>query len=81
MLSMVATRRRAERRSGARVPRARQAPLNSSISATRESISGVICKVDVWSITHFYTRKYPICNPPPTSNSTPTSTHFNGWCC
>ena len=30
MLSMVATRRRAESRSGANVPSARQAPLNSS---------------------------------------------------
>ena len=35
-----ATRRRADRRSGARVPRAFHAPLNSSISAMRERISG-----------------------------------------
>lgn len=47
MLSIVATRRRAERRSGARVPRARYAPLNSSISATRFRRSGVICSVSV----------------------------------
>ena len=55
MLSMVATRRRAESRSGARVPSARQAPLNSSISATRTSISGVISSDAVWIIDHFYT--------------------------
>ena len=55
MLSMVATRRSAESRSGARVPKARQAPLNSSISATRESISGVICKEARLIIAHFYT--------------------------
>jgi hypothetical protein len=81
MLSTVATRRRAERRSGARVPKARQAPLSSSISATRESISGVIRKVDAWMITHSYTRKYPLCSPRPTSSSTPTRTQFDGWCC
>jgi hypothetical protein len=32
MLSIVATRRKAERRSGANVPNARHAPLNSSSS-------------------------------------------------
>jgi hypothetical protein len=62
MLSMVATRRSADRRSGAKVPRARYAPLNSSISATRESISGVICTVDVWNMIHFYTHKHPFLN-------------------
>jgi hypothetical protein len=42
MLSIVATRRKALSRSGASVPSARQAPLNSSISAIRERISGEI---------------------------------------
>ena len=44
-LSMVATRRSADRRSGASVPKARHAPLNSSIVAIRRRISGVICRV------------------------------------
>jgi hypothetical protein len=39
---MVATRRKALSRSGASVPSARQAHLNSSISAIRERISGEI---------------------------------------
>ena len=47
MLSMVAIIRNAFKRSGASVPNARHAPLNSSISATRVSISGVICMVSV----------------------------------
>ena len=42
MLSTVATRRRACRRWGARVPKARHAPLNSSIRAMSERISGVM---------------------------------------
>jgi hypothetical protein len=42
MLSMVATRRRVERRSGASLPKARQAPLNSSIRASITRITGVI---------------------------------------
>ena len=40
MLSIVATRRMADRRSGASVPKARHAPLNSSILAIRFRISG-----------------------------------------
>ncbi len=59
MLSMVATRRRADSRSGAREPRARQAPLNSSISAIRRSISWVICNEAVGNIpiyTPIYTQ-------------------------
>ena len=44
-LSMVATRRRAVSRSGARVPNAFHAPLNSSIWAMSRSISGVMFKV------------------------------------
>ena len=47
MLSIVATRRSADRRSGAKVPSARHAPLNSSISAIKERISGVIRMVSV----------------------------------
>ena len=45
MLSMVATRRSADSLSGAKVPKARQAPLNSSMPATRARISGVIWMV------------------------------------
>jgi hypothetical protein len=51
MLSMVATRRNAKRRSGARVPRAYHAPLNSSSSAMRLKISGVISSVSAPIIT------------------------------
>src|SRR5690606_9550811 len=60
MLSMVATRRRVDSRSGASVPKARQAPLNLSLLAMRLRISGVIWMVSVFSIT----------------NTTPTYTHF-----
>jgi len=42
MLSMVATWRSRDNWSGAIRPMARQAPLNSSISAIRESSSGVM---------------------------------------
>ena len=42
MLSMVVTRRRAYKRSGASVPSARQAPLNSSFVAVSLRISGEI---------------------------------------
>jgi hypothetical protein len=42
MLSIVATRRSAFNRSGASVPSKRQAPLNSSISDSNASNSGVI---------------------------------------
>jgi hypothetical protein len=42
MLSMVATWRSLDKRSGAIRPMARQAPLNSSISAISESSSGVM---------------------------------------
>ena len=48
MLSMVAMCRRAESRSGAKVPSARHAPLNSSISAIRPRIYGVIWIVAAW---------------------------------
>lgn len=60
MLSMVATRRRADSRSGASVPRARQAPLNSSILAMRLKISGVIWMVSVCSTNQYYTHLHPI---------------------
>jgi hypothetical protein len=49
MLSMVATRRRPDRRSGAIRPIARQAPLNSSISAISDRISGVMRRVAMLS--------------------------------
>jgi hypothetical protein len=42
MLSIVATRRNADSRSGARTPSARHAPLNSSTSAMRSSSSEVM---------------------------------------
>ena len=42
ILSIVATRRSAESRSGAIRPMARQAPLNSSIAAISDKIAGVI---------------------------------------
>ena len=60
MLSMVATRRSADSRSGARVPKARQAPLNSSILAMRLRISGVIWRVSVCSMNQYYTHLHPI---------------------
>jgi len=59
MLSMVATRRKAERRSGARVPKARQAPLNSSIRAIRLRISGVILMASERTIVQHYTQLHP----------------------
>lgn len=59
MLSMVATRRRADSRSGASVPRARQAPLNSSILAMRFRISGVIWMVSVRSTNQYFTHLHP----------------------
>lgn len=49
MLSMVAKRRSAESRSVANVPKARHAPLNSSIPAISPRISGVIRVVSVLS--------------------------------
>src|SRR5437879_3566440 len=58
MLSMVATLRRADRRSGAKAPRARQAPLNSSISAMKPRISGVILRVVGWIMTPNITPNY-----------------------
>ena len=51
-LSMVATLRRAVSRSGARVPNALHAPLNSSIWAMSLSISGVMCRVSAVSISN-----------------------------
>src|SRR3990167_6804230 len=59
MLSMVATRRRADRRSGASEPKARQTPLNSSILAMRFRISGVIWRVSVVSMNQYYTNLHP----------------------
>ena len=59
MLSMVATRRSADRRSGASVPKARQAPLNSSILAMRLSISGVIWMVSVRNMNQYCTHLHP----------------------
>ena len=59
----VATWRNADSRSGASVPRARQAPLNSSISETNESISKVIFNEDVLIIPRFYTHLHPIIKP------------------
>lgn len=72
MLSMVATRRRAERRSGAKLPRARHAPLSSSISAMAERMAGVmrsdwvrIMPISIPNYTrfghrHFYTQLHPL---------------------
>jgi hypothetical protein len=72
MLSIVATRRSAESRSGARVPSARHAPLNSSISEMSVRVSGVIAKLSARKVipinihmgkikphTRNATRKYP----------------------
>jgi len=58
MLSMVATLRRADGRSGAKVPRARQAPLNSSSSAMKPRISGVILRLAGWITTPDDTPNY-----------------------
>lgn len=52
MLSMVATRRMADNRSGARVQRARQAPLNSSTEAIRDRMSGVMEMVPVLNMSN-----------------------------
>lgn len=63
MLSMVATRRKAESCSGARVPRAFHVPLNSSISALRPRNSGVMFKVSAVIISIYTptnTQLYPI---------------------
>jgi hypothetical protein len=51
MLSIVATRRSAESRSGANVPSARHAPLNSSIPEMSIRMSGVIRRVSVAIMT------------------------------
>ena len=51
MLSIVATRRRADKRSGASVLSARQAPLNSSSSAMMSSISGSMTTVFVLRVS------------------------------
>ena len=53
MLSIVAMRRRAFNRSSAKVPRARQAPLNSSISDSKASNSGVIWIDSVFIIPEY----------------------------
>jgi hypothetical protein len=57
ILSMVATFRSAESRSGASVPNALHAPLNSSIWLMSLRISGVICMVLVFNMI-FPTPKY-----------------------
>lgn len=67
MLAMVATRRKADNRSGANIPSALHAPLNSSISAMSASISGVILRVSVRKLiaisipinTHRIAQKHP----------------------
>src|SRR5690606_11532940 len=62
MLSTVATRRNADSRSGASVPRARQAPLNSSMPAIKPRISGEIWRESVrimQPIVHPFTPKTP----------------------
>ncbi len=59
MLSMAATCRSADNRSGDRVLSARQAPLNSSISATSESIAGVIFREAISIMTPLYTHLHP----------------------
>src|ERR1700676_4248300 len=51
MLSIVATRRKADKRSGASVLSARQAPLNSSSSAMMSSISGSMISVLVLMVS------------------------------
>jgi hypothetical protein len=70
---VVATRRKADRRSGASVPKARQAPLNSSILAIRLRISGVIWMVSVFSMSQYYTHLHPIKEK---TILTPDYTHF-----
>src|SRR5450631_765200 len=63
-LSMVATRRSAERRSGARFPSARHAPLNSSSSEIRARTGGVMIRFSVLSCPPIdppnYTHFHPI---------------------
>ena len=61
-ISIVATRRKALSRSGASVPSARHAPLNSSISPIRERTSGEIWMLAVSNIVvfkHIYTHTHP----------------------
>ena len=65
MLSIVAIRRKLNKRSGASVPSARQAPLNSSISDMIPRISGVI-----WMVVAL--RKEPLI-----SKYTPIYTHLH----
>src|SRR5271155_553874 len=52
---MVATRRRAESRSGAMRPIARQAPLNSSIPLTNFSTSGVMARAAILGVPSILT--------------------------
>lgn len=63
MLSMVATRRNADKRSGAIAPRARHAPLNSSILAIRPKTSGVIWRVSTLSINRSLNQKHTHLHP------------------
>ena len=60
---MVATLRRAVRRSGARVPNALHAPLNSSIWAMSLSISGVMCRLSAVSISNKSSKNIHLVKP------------------
>ena len=61
MLSIVATRRKALKRSGSKLPSARQAPLNSSISEISARISVVILIVFYFNIlVPFHPHYHPI---------------------
>jgi hypothetical protein len=59
LVALVATRLRAERRSGASLSRERQAPLNSSIMAMSRRISGVIRRASASSMRQNYTHLHP----------------------
>ena len=67
---MVATRRKADRRSGARLPSARHAPLNSSISAIIERKVGVMRSVWVWIISNCVPNNTQLMQPKSTPNYT-----------
>ena len=69
--TMVATRRNADSRSGARLPSARHAPLNSSISAMIERKVGVMRSVWVWIISNLIPNNTHFLQP----NSEPNYTH------
>ena len=76
MLSIVATRRSDERRSGARLRRACQAPLNSSIPAMSFRVSGVISRFSAWNATPKSTPNYTHLLPP---RSTPDHADSRAW--